>query len=225
MRYGPELTLRQSHERFTIGARMKGQLWNYEDQLVVSEYDHEYFLLSLHGQYKFTPSSLFRVTLDAYSRRYGDRPGFDLDGQQRAGNPTIRYDYYGLKLTARQRIMEDMWFGFDVARTERTDKYLGYNSYTRDSVSFEFHWTPGRRFELEAYGIYQLYDYPNAFAFHAPVAGPKTQESASVRLIGTFRMTSHLDLFGEARYRETVSNDTRIQYERNQFVIGVRWEQ
>ena len=38
-------------------------------------------------------------------------------------------------------------------------------------------------------------------------------------------MTRHLYLVGEARYRETVSNDTRIQYERNQFVLGVRWEQ
>jgi hypothetical protein len=38
-------------------------------------------------------------------------------------------------------------------------------------------------------------------------------------------MTPRLSLVGEARYRETVSNDTRIQFERNQFVLGVRWEQ
>ncbi len=121
--------------------------------------------------------------------------------------------------------MEDMWFGFDVARTERVDKYVGYNDYTRDSASLEFHWSPGRRFDLEASGIYRLYDYPNAFAFHELATGRKTQESADVRIIGKFRMTRHLSLVAEARYRETVSNDTRIQYERNQYVIGVRWEQ
>jgi hypothetical protein len=37
-------------------------------------------------------------------------------------------------------------------------------------------------------------------------------------------MTHHLTLIGEARYYETVSNDTRIQYERNQYTLGVRWD-
>ena len=38
-------------------------------------------------------------------------------------------------------------------------------------------------------------------------------------------MTRRLSLVAEARYRETVSNDTRIQYLRNMYSIGVRWEQ
>ena len=225
LRYGPELTIRQSHERLAFGMKIKGQLWNYKEQVVVPEYDHEYLYLSLYGQYKFTASSLFRVKLEGYSRRYGDRPAFDLDGQQQAGNPNIRYDYYSLELTARQRIGDRLWFGFDIERTERADKHVGYNDYTRDSVGFEVHWTPGNRFDLEASGTYNLYDYPNAFAFHEPLAGRKTQESARVSIIGSFRMTRHLSLVAEARYRETVSNDTRIQYERNQYVLGVRWEQ
>jgi len=225
LRYGPELTFRQTFRRLAIGAKIKGQLWNYEEQTVVPEYDHEYFLLSLHGQYKFTPSSLLRITLEGYSRRYGDRPAFDLDGRQRAGNPTIRYDYYSLELTARQRILDNMWFGFDVERTERIDQHVGYNDYTRDSFGFEFHWSPGEHFDLEASGVYHLYDFPNAFAFHEPLVGRKTQESARASIIASYQMTRHLSLVGEARYRETVSNDTRIQYERNQFLLGVRWEQ
>ena len=225
LRYGPELTVRQSHNRFAMGAKFKGQLWNYERTEVVPEYDHEYFLVSIYGQYKFTESSLFRVALEGYSRRFGDRPAFDLDGEQRPGNPTIRYDYYALELTARQRIMDRMWFGFAVKRTERADKYVGYYDYTRDSVGFEFHWEPGDRIDLELDAAYHLYDYPNAFAFHEPAAGRKTHESAEVKLIGSFRMTRHLSLIGEARYRETVSNDTRIQYERNQYLLGIRWQQ
>ncbi len=225
LRYGPELAISQSHQRLAFGMKIKGQLWNYDEQLVVPEYDHEYFLLNLFSQYKFSPSSLFRIGLEGYSRRFGDRPAFDLDGQQRAGNPNIRYDYYSAKLTARQRILSSVWLGFNVERTERVDQYLGYNDYSLDSFGFELHWTPGRRFDAEISGEYRLYDFPNAFAFHDPVAGPKTQESANGRLTGTFHVTRHLSLVGEARYRETVSNDTRIQYERNQFTLGVRWEQ
>ena len=225
LRYGPELTLRQTGERLGFGAKIKGQLWNYEEQQLVPEYDHEYFLVSLYGQFKFTESSLLRITAEGYSRRFGDRPGFDLDGRQRAGNPNIRYDYYSLELTARQRISDSLWFGFDVQRTERIDQYVGYNDYTLDSVGVEVHWSRGRRFDLEASGYYRLYDYPNAFAFHEPLAGRKTQESAEASIIGTYRMTRSLSVVAEARYRETISNDTRIQYERNQFVLGVRWEQ
>ena len=224
LRYGPELVVRQSHERLAFGAKVKGQLWNYEKQETVAEFDHEYFFLSFYGQYKFTESSLFRVSMDGWTRRFSDRPSFDLDGQQRAGNPNIRYDYYSLELTARQRITDSMWFGFDVTRTDRVDKYQGYYDYTRDSFGFEFHWAAGDRFDIGLNGSYSIYDYPNAFAFHEPLAGSRTQEVAKAGLTGSYRMTQHLTLIGEAWQHETVSNDTRIQYARSQFTLGIRWD-
>lgn len=225
LRYGPEVTFRQAHERLSFGVHITGQLWNYKEQLVVPEYDHEYFLVSLFGQYKFTPSSLLRLTMKSYSRRFGDRPAHDLDGQQHLGNPNIRYDYVSLALTARQKLLGNVWIGFDIERTVRRDQYVGYNDYTRDSFGFEAHWTPGDRVDLEVSGRYQLYKYPHAFAFHNPLAGDKTQESARITVLGSYQMTRRLSLIGEARFRETVSNDTRIQYERTQFIIGVRWDQ
>jgi hypothetical protein len=225
LRYGPEISIRQSHERLAIGAKIKGQLWNYETQTLVPEYDHEYFALSLYGQYEFTASSLFRITAEGYSRRYSDRPSFDRDGQQLIGNRDTRYDYYSLELTARQRLFESLWFGFDIKRTERIDQYLGYNDYTRDSVGAEVHWSPSHRFSIEADTTYYLYDYPNAFAFHNQTLARKTQETVTAGVVATFRMTQHLSLVAEARYRETESNDIRIQYGRNQYSLGVRWQQ
>lgn len=224
LRYGPQLSLKQAYERLSFGARFKGQLWSYEKTEASAEYDHEYFLVSLFGQYKLAKTSLFRLTAEYYSRRFGDRLSRDLDGEQRVGNPNIRYDYLALGLRARQRIFDSMWFGWDVERVERIDQYVGYNDYTRDSFRFEFHWAPVDRFDIELNAIYRLYDYPNAFAFNNAFVGRKTQESADASVIGTFQLTENLSLFGEAIYRETVSNDTRIQYERNQFLLGVRWE-
>ena len=133
VRFGPELALRQSHEQVSFGFRGKAQLWNYETTEAAPEYDHEYFLASTYLQYKFTRTSLVRLTADYYSRRYSDRPSFDLDGEQRIGNPAIRYDYVAATLRARQRILDDMWFGLEVQRSQRTDRYVGYNDYTRDS--------------------------------------------------------------------------------------------
>ncbi len=225
LRYGPEFYARQSGEKLSFGLRVKGQLWNYDEAGVLPEYDHEYFLVSAFGQFKFSSTSLLRVTANYYSRRYGDRPAFDLDGQQRIGNPNIRYDYVALSLRARQRLGDNMWFGFDIERTERTDQYVGYNDYSRDSFGFEFRWSPGSRFDLEAGGKYRLYDYPNAFAYHEPTAGLKTQESIIGNLLATYRLTRHISLVAEAEFFERVSNDIRIQYDRTRYLIGVRWSQ
>jgi len=224
VRYGPELSLQTGFERISFGLRIKGQLWNYEETEVLPEYDHEYFLFSGSVQYKFAASSLLRLTVEKSSRRYGDRPSFDLNGQQLIANPDLRYDYLDIGILARQRITDNMWFGFGYENTSRTDRYLGYNDYTRDSYSFEFHWSPGRRFDLEANGYYRIYDYPNAFAFHNPVAGLKTLESADGELIASYRMTRHLDLVAEIEYRETASTDARIQYDRIRYSIGVVWQ-
>ncbi len=225
LRYGPEFSARQSGEKLSFGLYVKGELWNYEELEVLPEFDHEYFLFSAYSQFKFTRSSLLRLTADYYSRRYGDRPAFDLDGQQRIGNPNIRYDYAAVSLRARQRLGESMWFGFDIQRTLRTDQYVGYNDYTRDSFGFEFHWSPGNRFDLELNGQYRLYDFPNAFAFHEPAVGRKTQESILGELLASYRITRHLSIVAEAEFRERVSNDIRIQYERTRYLIGVRWQQ
>ena len=137
----------------------------------------------------------------------------------------MRYDYVALGLRARQRITDNMWFGFDVERTERTDQYVGYYDYTRDSFGFEFHWSPGVRFDIETSGVYNLYDYPNAFAFHNPTAARRTQESLDLDISATYYLSRHLSIALEARHREVVSNDIRIQYDRTRYSIGVRWEQ
>ena len=224
-RYGPEMSVLRSYERLSFGLRMKAQLWNYEDTEVVPEYDHEYFRFGANVQYKFGPTSLLRMTVDKYSRRYGSRPSFNLDGEQLITNPSLRYDYLAVALLARQRITENMWFGFGYELTDRTDRYEGYNDYTRDGYLFEFHWSPGRRFELETNGYYRNYDYPNAFAFNNPVAGPKTLETLDGELVLRYRMTEHLSLSADIYHREVVSTDARIAYDRNRYSIGVVWQQ
>ena len=224
-RFGPELTVQRRLERLSFGLRMKGQLWDYEATELVPEYDHEYFRLGMNLQYKFAPSSLLRFTADKFSRRFSDRRAYDLNGNQLVTNPFLRYDYLEFGLLARQRITDDIWFGFGYEITDRTDRFVGYNDYTRDSYTFEFHWSPGRRFALQANGYYRIYDYPNAFAFHNPVAGPKTLETADAELIASYRITRHLSIDVEVDYHEVASTDARITYDRTRYLLGVVWQQ
>ena len=225
LRYGPELRVRRSGERLALGLKFKGQLRNYEDVEVVPEYDHEYLMLGLHGQYKFTRTSLIRVDVEAMTRRYGDRPSFDLDGRQRLGNPSVEYDYLIATVTARQRIFRGAWFGVEYERTDRTDGYVGYNDYVRDTFGFEARWRPSRRFNIEVDARYSLYDFPNAFAFNNDQLSRKTLETATGTVEAEWRLTRRLSLIGELMHREAVSNDARIQYDQNQFMLSVSWEQ
>lgn len=225
LRYGPQIALRQAHERLSVGLHLKGQLWDYEDTDAVPEYDHEFFEFGGNLQYRFTSTSLLRVGIEKRSRRYGDRPSFDLDGRQLIDNPAVHYDYLEVGLTARQRITRRMWFGFDYTRTDRTDRYVGYNDYVRDQFGFEFHWRISDRFELDFDADYSVYDFPRAFAFHNPVAGPKTLETNHGRFRLEYRLTPRLSLNADADFREATSTDIRIGHTRMQFALGVSWQQ
>jgi len=223
VRYGPELSLRKTWSRLTLGFDVVGQLWNYEET-IATEWDHEYFRVDGNMQFKFTSTSLLRINVATYGRRFGDRLSRDLDGAQRVGNPNIRYDYLQGSFMARQRVTANMWFGVAYEFTQREDRYLGYDNYTRNGYGFEYHWSPGRRFDLDAEAYYRIYDFPNAFAFHNPVAGPRTQENARARLRASFQMTRSLKLVAEGYYRQTISTDSRIAYDRNRYSIGIVWE-
>jgi len=224
-RYGPEFAWVQAYEKFALGLRMKGQLWNYKNTVAVPEYDHEYFVFAAHTQYSFTETALVRLTVDKYSRRFSDRPSFDLNGDQLVTAPTVRYDYLGIGLSARQRITDNMWFGFNLERTTREDRYLGYNDYTRDEFGFDFRWKPSPRVSLDFASYYRHYDYPSAFAFHNPVAGIKSLESVRANFNGEFRITPRFSVNVEAEYRDSASSDDRIAYNRTWFTLGFTWKQ
>jgi hypothetical protein len=224
LRYGPELTFRQSHERLAIGARGVAQLWDYEDTEVVPQYDHKYFLLGVNAQYRFTKTSLIRITADAYKRHFGERPSFELDGSQPAGNTPVKYDYLEYGVTARQRITRSIWFGLDYIHTDREDRHVGYNNYARNSYGGEVHWRIGNRIDLEASGAFMVYDYENAFAFQNPAAGRKTLDRIFGSVLATFDLTPQLTLVTEYRYRDAQSNDARIAYNRSRISISVLWE-
>jgi tetratricopeptide (TPR) repeat protein len=223
IRYGPEFWIRETFGKFTIGGRAKGQLWNYEETLAAPEYDHEYWEVGVNTQYRFTSTSLVRLSAEYYTRRFGDRPAFELDGTQPVGNPSIRYDYTEYAVEARQRITRAMWFGVAYARTEREDRHVGYNNYFRDEYGAQLHLSAGDRFDFDATATYRIYNYENAFAFHVPIGGRKTLETATGMATATFRMTESFSLVGEYLYRDVESNDTRIEYARSQILLSVRW--
>ena len=118
-----------------------------------------------------------------------------------------------------------MWFGFGYERTDRQDRYEGYNNYILDHYEFEFRWSPGRRFDLELLAWYRNYKYENAFAYNNPSMPRKTLEQGRLDVLATYRMTPHLSLVVDARLDDVLSNDERITYDRARYSISVSWAQ
>ena len=224
VRYGPELAFRQFNGRLGFGIRGRAELWNYERVEEVPEYDHEFLLLGTFAQYAFSPTSLLRLKLTGYARRFGDRRSRAADGSLDIDNDALTYNYLEGTITARQRIGERFWFGVEYERRQREDTFVGYADYTRDSYGAEFRWGIGNRFDLEILGHYRLYNFPNAFAFHDPAQGVKTLEALDVSTRISYRMTPSLFLVIEASMDDQASTDSRLEFGRNQFVLGVHWE-
>lgn len=224
VRYGPELWARQSFSRLSFSLHGKGQIWNYESVGDLPEYDHEYLSAGLSAQYRFTSTSLIRFEGDLYTRRFGERPSFSLDGTQNIANPAVRYDYVNYGATARQRVTRFFWFGVRYARTERTDEFEGYNDYIRDGYGAEFSLRIGDRLKIRAQGWYRNYNFIRAFAYHEPAAGRRTLETAEGLLTARWQINNDLSLTGSYEYREVASNDERIDYTRGQFMLGLRWQ-
>jgi hypothetical protein len=225
VRYGPEINWRQTYSKFTFGLGFKGQIWNYEIEEAVPEYDHEYLVLTGFGQYKFTPSSLIRLALQGSMRHFGDRPAYNADGQVLPDNPDLQYDYVELELTARQRITHRMWFGLEYNYSQRTDNFVGYNDYIRDRFGANFRWRIGHRFDFSVTGSYMLYDFENAYAYNDSDQPRKTLEIIDVEGEVSFRLTEHLYIVADANFYDSASNDIRINYDRAQYALGVRWSQ
>jgi hypothetical protein len=118
-----------------------------------------------------------------------------------------------------------MWFGFNLERTERTDRYQGYYDYTMDEVGFDYSWTPTSRFKLRLESYYRNYDYPRAFAFHNPASGVRSLETILGNLELEYRITPRLSVNVEAEYRESSSSDLRIGYDRTWYSLGFTWRQ
>jgi hypothetical protein len=223
VRYGPELSYRQFHDRFGFGIRGRAEIWNYAAVEEVPEYDHEFFLLSAYGQFKLSPTSMLRLTATGHSRHFNDRLARDADGSIDIDNELLRYDYLEARITALQQIGSKFWFSVDYERRQREDGFVGYADYSRDSYGGELRMALGARLDLTVAGYYRLYDFPNAFAFHNPEQGAKTLESLDFDVTASYRMTRTLFLVLEAALQERVSTDLRIEYDRSQFVLGVHW--
>ena len=197
---------------------------DYEDTPTASSYDLTDSWL--RGTLKFPLARSTRLEL-AYSYRlrlFDERRSRDEDGDSSSANPTLEYQYGTLDIGVRHRFSDSFVGELIYSRTDREDRFVGYNNYTRDKITLEttFELTDNLAAEIEV--AYRDQQYPNAFAFNNPTQAPKEYQELEGEVSARYRFTDHLSLRLDVEYEDVESSDPRGAYDRLRSSLSVYWD-
>jgi hypothetical protein len=189
----------------------------------VASYDHDYFFAGVSVDYDFNAKMTLSFGLRRYERDYYELPARDLNGNMLSTNPETEYDYTAAQIGMRRRITDKIDVSLDYMRLERVDQFVGYYDYTQDIVRLRAVFWPSPRVTLSLGALGRTYDYPNAFAFNEPTAGPRELDETAGELHAEFSINRHVSLWAEAYLTDVTSTDARAAYSRTQTTIGASW--
>lgn len=187
---------------------------DYEDPVVVSQYDHDYYALGGNLHYNVAPRTKLSGGYKYSVRDYDDRRARDLNANIFASNQLLRYIYHTLDLTARQRVTEKLVGYLDYTRETRSDEFVGYNDYLLNRYRVRAIYTPTEDLRLRVAASYWTRDYDRAFAFDNPVAGAKEYDGRSLDAKAEYSYTKTLKLWAELNYDKQNTTDKRYEYDR-----------
>jgi tetratricopeptide (TPR) repeat protein len=205
------------------GFDMRAERRDYERTPILASYDQELYRVGASISYEINDATAVSFGMHSSRTLYDERSSRDLDGDLLSDNDPLEYGYAGVELTATRRLFDALELELKYLRLDRTDVFLGYNDYTRDIVGLHAVYRPHRRFLLSLGATSEVYDYPNAFAFNEPAAGPKELEASETELLAEFQITSTLAVSVELATTDVTSTDARAEYSRTQTVVGVTW--
>ncbi len=168
------------------GFDMRAERREYERIPVVANYDQELYRIGTSIGYEINDVTSVSFGLRTSRTLYDERSSRDLDGDLLSDNEPLEYGYVGVELKATRRLFDSLELELTYLSLERTDVFLGYNDYTQDVVGLHAVYRPHRRFLLSLGATSRVYDYPNAFAFNDPAAGPKELEALATSLLAEF---------------------------------------
>jgi tetratricopeptide (TPR) repeat protein len=205
------------------GFNMRLERREYETPPIVTNYDNELYFVKASVGYELNDATALSFGLSSYRRAYDQRLARDLGGVLLSTNAALEYDYQGVELGVRRRLLEFIDLEFDYRRLDRTDQFLGYNDYTQDVIGLHAVFRPNGRFLLSLGATSRVYDYVNAFAFNEPAAGPKELEDLSGELFAEFHLTKSWSISARMAISDVTSTDTRAEYSRAQTALGLTW--
>jgi hypothetical protein len=205
------------------GFDMRAERREYQRIPIVANYDQELYRIGTSIGYEINDATSVSFGLRTSRTLYDERSSRDLDGDLLSTNEPLEYGYVGVELKATRRLFDSLELELTYLSLDRTDVFLGYNDYTQDIVGLHAVYRPHRRLLLSLGATSRVYDYPNAFAFNDPAAGPKELEALATSLLAEFYITGTLAVSLALATTDVTSTDLRAEYSQTQTVLGVTW--
>ncbi|MGD8939205.1 MAG: hypothetical protein PVJ72_07490 [Gammaproteobacteria bacterium] len=201
---------------------------DYEDPVAVSQYDHTYFLLGGDVKYQIAKPTKLTLGYKYYTYDYDERPSRNEDGRlttNRQPNPPREYEYNKFDITLRHRI-NNAWLTYlDYERKTRTDKYVGYDNYTKDLFKVRVHYEINKNNKIKLSYAYWERDYPNAFAFDNREVGiAKQYDGTDLNVSATTKLDKNKAIVVDFEYVDENTTDLRYDYDRYRAFVSFQWE-
>jgi len=212
---GAEARLKKRTGNIQYKLNAEYQQRDYLNEIVISEYDHDYYRLGGDVTYPFSKATKLTVGYDYSFYKYKDRPSRNTQGRLLRANPKREYEYTKVKTTVRHRFDKTWLAYFDYERRERIDGYQGYDDYTKNLVKTRIHYKINRDTKVKVSLAYWERDYPNAFAFDNFLKDIKKKyDGFDARLGLEMNRDKHTSLLADLKYNEENSSDLRYSYDR-----------
>lgn len=196
---------------------------DYDDPVVVSQYDHDYMKFGGSLDYALADSTKVSAGYRYSIRDYNDRQARDLNGNLVA-NQQLEYTYHTIDFALKQRIGKSLIAYVDYSRQERKDEFLGYNDYSQNryKVWGTYKATDDLRVKMAA--SYWDREYDRAFAFDAPAGGKKDYSGITFEAGADYSYSKEVSFWADVNYDSQDTTDKRYEYDRTQVAAGVKYE-
>jgi hypothetical protein len=209
--------------KYKLGAEFQKR--DYVDEVVISQYDHDYLRVGGDVKYPFSKKTKLTLGYNYSSYDYSDRPSRNALGKLLTSNPKRKYEYNRISSTLRHRFSRSWLTYVDYERSQRVDRYQNYDNYTKNTVKLRVHYRWKNKDKLKMSVAYWERDYPNAFAFDNFVKDiSKHYDGVNTNIQWIKAYGERITLVTGLRVNTENSTDLRYSYDRYRMSFAVSWD-
>jgi len=208
--------------KYKLGAEFQKR--DYVDEVVISEYDHDYLRVGGDVKYPLSKKTKFTIGYDYSTYDYKDRPSRDQLGRLLRSNPKRKYTYNTVSATLRHRFSRSWLSYLDYERSQRVDGYQNYDDYTKNTIKLRvrYRWNKDK---LKMSVEYWDREYPNAFAFDNFVKDiSKHYDGINANVEWVRPYSERVTLSTGLRVNQENSSDLRYSYDRYRLSFAMSWK-
>ncbi len=209
--------------RWMYGFDVRFEGRQYQRVPLVPSYDHNLQFARARLAYSVSSKTTLNLGILKYARAYDERLARDANGAFLTTNGFLEYDYSGVEIGVSYKPVRAVELSVDYLQLDRQDGFVGYYDNTQDRLRLKLNYRPNPRLQLSFAATSRVYDYPNAFAFDDPSAGPLELDDVGAEIRGEFQITQRLSAWAQLITEDVVSTDPRLEYARARSNLGVLW--